>query len=90
MTTFTYAKESGITIFSSAFDHTAVDLLERLGTPAYKVASFEAIDITLIEYIAQTGKPMIISTGMADETEIEEAVTAAKNNGCSNLLSCIA
>jgi len=88
---FDYAKEIGITIFSSPFDKTAVDLLEELNTPLYKVASFEVVDLPLIKYIAQTKKPMIISTGMASLEEITEAVQVAKENGCQDLvlLHCI-
>jgi N-acetylneuraminate synthase len=88
---FDYAQKLNITIFSSPFDNTAVDLLEDLNTPAYKIASFEAIDLPLIKYVAQTGKPMIISTGMADAEEIQEAIEAAKEGGCKELaiLHCV-
>ena len=88
---FDYARRIGITMFSSPFDITAVDLLESLNAPAYKIASFEAIDLPLIKYVAGTGKPLIISTGMADADEIKEAIDTATEGGCKELaiLHCV-
>ena len=84
------ADDLGIQCFSSPFDPTAVDFLLAMGVPAFKVASFELVDLPLIRRMAQTGKPMIISTGMATEAEVDEAVTAARGAGASQiaLLKC--
>ncbi len=88
---FQHASDEKITLFSSPFDETAVDLLESLNTPAYKVASFELIDLPLIRYIASTGKPILMSTGMASREEIRRAVDTAKQNGSERvgLFHCI-
>ncbi|QDC47515.1 pseudaminic acid synthase [Candidatus Methylopumilus universalis] len=83
---FYYAKKLGLTIFSTPFDESAIDLLEELGTPAYKIASFELTDLPLIKYAAATKKPLLISTGLATLDEVEEAVEVAYSAGCSELL----
>ncbi|HAT1546385.1 pseudaminic acid synthase [Aeromonas hydrophila] len=83
---FERAKSRGLTIFSTPFDESAVDFLEELGTPAYKIASFEITDLPLLRYIAQQGKPVIISSGMSTEIEIAKALTILRENGCSQIL----
>jgi len=83
---FKRCKELGVVGFSTPFDETAVDFLETFDIPIYKVASFEITDLPLIKKIASTGKPLIISTGMATISEIDDAVQTAKNNGCKELI----
>ncbi len=82
---FARAKECGILCFSSPFDSTAVDFLEGLGAPCYKIASFENIDLPLIKRVAKTGKPIIASTGMASVAELDDLVRTARGNGCEDL-----
>lgn len=83
---FDRANELGIIAFSSPFDDTAVDLLESLNVPLYKIASFENTDLPLIRRVAATGKPLIISTGMATVAELDETVRAARTAGCKDLI----
>lgn len=88
---FNYAREVGIDIFSSPFDSTAVSLLEELDAPAYKIASYEIMDIPLIKTCAKTGKPILLSTGIATQSDIERAVDACKAEGNENIaiLKCV-
>ena len=88
---FEHARKLGVTIFSSPFDETAIDLLASLDAPAYKIASFEIVDLPLIAYAAKQRKPLIISTGMANLGEIQDAVTTARDNGATGiaLLHCV-
>ncbi len=88
---FAHARARGLIVFSSPFDETAIDLLESLDAPAYKIASFEAVDLPLIARAARTGKPLIISTGMTNPAEIAAAVDTARANGAGGvcLLHCV-
>ena len=83
---FDRAQQHGLIAFSTPFDKTAVDFLENLNVPCYKIASFESTDLPLIKYVAATGKPMVISTGMATFAELDETVEAARSAGCKDLV----
>lgn len=83
---FTYAKQKGLMAFSTPFDLTAVDFLETLNPPCYKVASFENTDHEILAAVAKTGKPVIMSTGMASQAEIAESVQVLRENGCKQLI----
>jgi len=83
---FDFAKKNGLICFSTPFDETSVNFLEKLRSPAYKIASFENTDIPLIQRVASTGKPLIISTGMATLEELDESVNAARQSGCKDLI----
>lgn len=87
-TIFKVAKDHGVTVFASVFDASSVDMLERLDCPAYKIASMEIVDIPLIKYVAKTGKPIIISTGMASDNEVRNAVGAVGEAPLA-LLHCV-
>src|SRR5262249_37192263 len=85
------ANELGMDLFSTPFDDSAVEFLEKMGVPAYKIASFEVVDLALLRRVAKTGKPIIMSVGMATLSEIEEAVTTLRDAGAEDLvlLKCI-
>jgi N-acetylneuraminate synthase len=83
---FDFAKDKNITLFSSPFDETAVDLLQDLGAPAYKIASFELVDLPLIKRAAECAKPLLMSTGMASLAEVREALNVALKYGCGDVL----
>jgi len=83
---FDHARKLGLICFSTPFDETSVNFLEKLRSPAYKIASFENTDIPLIQRVASTGKPLIISTGMATLEELDESVNAARQSGCKDLI----
>ncbi|MCH2192330.1 MAG: pseudaminic acid synthase, partial [Gammaproteobacteria bacterium] len=83
---FDYAKEKGLLAFSTPFDLTAVDFLETLNPPCYKVASFENTDHAILAAVAKTGKPVIVSTGMASQAEIAESVEVLRSNGCNDII----
>ena len=82
---FEHCRKRGIDCFSTPFDDSSVDFLEKLNSPCYKIASFENIDLPLIKKVAKTGKPMIVSSGMATVAELDEMVRTAKENGCNDL-----